>query len=687
MKFSCSWLSDYVTLPADPNGRAQELASRLTAAALAVEHVERVGEDVVLDVDVTTNRVDAMNHLGLARDISAIFDQELRLPPCDFVESSRPASERVSIHLEDPRGIRYAARIVENVQVGPSPAWLRKRLEAIGQRSINNVVDVTNYVLWELGQPLHGFDLDTLRGGRISVRGARPGEQLVTLDGERRELDPEVLVIADAERAVGLAGVMGGLETEVTATTRNILLESAHFDPKAVRRGAKKLGLHTDACHRFERGADPEVCAWALERAVHLIQQVAGGEVARGVVDVRQGPLTLPSGRLELARLERFLGISVPAAQVERWLGRLGFSLVAEGEGSWRVTVPSWRYYDVRPLSPAGTVYEADLFEEVARLAGLDALPATLPPSVGAEPPPTPLQLLRRQVRGVLAASGFAEAITFAFQDGAEGARLGSLRPESAVLKLANPLSERYSAMRRSLLPGLVEAARFNQRRGAASVRLFEVARAFFPKEGASLPEEVEMVGLVAGGEVGSPWQGRQELDFYAVKGVLETLIGNLEGKLEARPGRRQGWVEGATAELWVDGKLAGHLGLLEEEEHFPLWLAELALEALPAPLGTRAIHPPSRFPAVAVDLTLTHSLAIEWLELAGVIRDQAPAHLSSFELKDRYHGAGVPAGAVNTTIAFLYHAEDRSLTQEEVNQGQSALASALQERFGLRAP
>ncbi len=696
MKFSLAWLRDLVDLPEEP----ATVASRLTAAGLAVEQVEEAGSDTVLDVEVTTNRVDAMNHLGLARELAAIFDRPLRMPDASPPEAAEPAAGAVRVSIADPGCHRYAARVVRGVRIGPSPAWLRARLEAIGGRSINNVVDVTNYVLWELGQPIHAFDFAKVGGREIIVRAARAGEKLVTLDGVERELDLETLVIADAAEPVGLGGVMGGQASEVTEATVEVLIESAHFSPKAVRRTARRLGMHTDASHRFERGSDPEMCAFAASRAATLIRQVAGGEVLAGVVDVRREPdrSWRLQGRLAQARLDRFVGIPVPPADVERWLTRLGFELEREGEDAWRVRVPSWRWYDFQsprtaagPGGGVGECWESDLFEEAARLLGLDAIPATLPATRGGDAPPSPAIIRRRQVARHLAACGYAEAIHYAFHDPVDAAKLPALKP-GAPVELANPLSERYSVMRRSLLPGLVESARFNQRRGAAAVRLFEIGRVFFarsilhrPASGATpeLPEEVEMVGLVAGGSVGSPWQRLAEIDFFDLKGAVEGLAAGFGVEIEARPAVLPGLLEGATAELLSRGEVVGYLGRLAEEEGCPLFVAELALPALGEGPAGLEVEASSRFPGVAADLTLTHGTEVPWAELAAAIEAHRPSILTGFELKDRYQGPGVPEGAVNTTIAFAYGAPDRSLTQEEVNAAHLALANQLESRYG----
>jgi phenylalanyl-tRNA synthetase beta chain len=693
MLFSRNWLADYVELPDGPGGPA-ELARRLTLAGLAVETTEEKGDDFLFDIDVTTNRPDCMNHLGLAREIAVLYDRPLKRPAAEPEESAEGAGSAARVRVEDPAGCpRYVARVIRGVQVGPSPDWLRRRLESIGLRSINNVVDVTNFVLWETGQPLHAFDLARLAEATIVVRRARPGERVTTLDGQDRELDETSLIIADAERPVALAGVMGGLDSEVTGATRDILLESAHFDRKTVRVTARRLGMHTDASHRYERGSDPEACADAATRAAALLAEVAGGTVLAGAVDVRADGFDWQRhGTLDLARLEAFAGAALQTADVERWLAGLGFGLEPEGSAApaWRVTVPSWRYFDFEPRpEPPHEVYPQDLYEEVLRIHGFDSIPSALPAIAGSDGPRTPDQIRRARVRRHLVACGYAEAVNFAFQDPAADAAFPSLRPAAAAIPLVNPLSERYSVMRRSLLPNLVESARFNQRRGARAVRLFEVATVFFPREGA-LPDQPELLGLVCGGRLGTPWDREMDLDLFDLKGVLDSLAEEMGVRLEARPARPPGLpglLPGNTAELFLpDGTAAvGYFGRVEAEEGYPLYVAEIAMAALGEGWEGLEVEAPSRFPGIEADFTLTHSLDTSWEEIRRATAELAPPDLVSFGLKDRYRGPGVPEGAVNTTMSFLYNSRERSLTQDEVNERQSGLRQELERRFGWR--
>jgi phenylalanyl-tRNA synthetase beta chain len=681
MEFSKSWLSEYVELPAD----AGEIQRRLTAVGLAVEGLEERGDDTILDIDVTTNRPDCMNHLGIARELAVIYGRPLKRPAAEPEEATERVEDAAAVDVEDWEGCpRFVARVVRGVRIGPSPDWLRARLEAIGLRPINNVVDVTNFILWEMGQPLHAYDLAKLGGSRILVRRAQPGETLVTLDGVERKLDSGMLVIADADRPVGLAGVMGGADSEVTEATADVLIEGAHFDRKHVRVAARGLGMHTEASHRFERGTDPELCLEAVSRAASLIAQIAGGTVLSGAIDRRREDFPpVLQGRLDLGRLDAFAGAAVPKESAHRWLEGLGFR-VNNGGPVWDVTVPSWRLFDFQPR-PDGTVYEQDLFEEVLRHFGFDNIPAALPALAGADAPKTPRQILREKVRDHLAACGLAETVHFSFQGEDMDGSFPSLRPDAKPLRLANPLSDRYNVMRRSLIPNLVETARFNQRRGLPAVRIFEIATVFYETPESEIPDQPEHVGLVCGGRVGNAWERETELDFFDLKGVIESVADAVGVRLEIRPASLPGLLEGSAAELFRSGQRIGYLGRVAQEEAYPLYVAEIALDAFEGGDVSLQVEAPSRFPAIDADLTFTHSRDTPWAEVDRTIAELRPPDLVSWEMTVRYRGQGVPEGAVNTTIHFLYNSPERSLTQEEVNERQLALAAELERRFGWK--
>ena len=688
MIFSYRWIQRYL----DPGAPAEEIARRLTGAGLAVENREAHGDDELFDIDVTTNRPDCMNHFGLARETAALLDQKLSLPATDAPEKGAQIDEVASLAIEDDLGCpRYVARVVRGAKVGPSPTWLREALEAIGQRSINNAVDITNFVLWELGQPIHAFDLARLKDSTIVVRRGRKGESLTTLDEEVRELDERILVIADAERPVALAGIMGGYDSEVSGSTVDILIESAHFDPARVRLGANLLGMHTDASHRFERGADPGICRVAADRVAKLLVETAGGELLPGALEVRNEDCEWRlSGSLSLQRAIRFGGVDLAASDVEKWLTDIGFSLRPTVAGQWEVAVPTWRYYDMRPDpakpigQPQAQVFEADLFEEVLRLHGLEGLPSTLP-AVGGPDEGSSLDHERRQaVRTHLAASGYLEAINFAFHEEGVDRSYPVLRQHGEPVKLANPLSELYAVMRRSLVPGLVAAAEFNQRRGCQAIRLFEIGHVFPGGETA----EVEMVGLIGGGQDDLPWSRPSEYDLFELKGAVECLGRRFGVEIEARPANLPGLVQGTASHLHdasATATVLGYLGQVDSRDTpYPLYVAELDVAGFR--LGdARPIELPSRYPGVEMDLTLTQDAKIPWWKIAEAIRSVEVPDLVEFGLKDRYTGEEVPSGAVNTTLYFFYNAMGSSLTREAVNERHEAVRDMLERRFGWK--
>lgn len=685
MKYSYAWLGEYVRLPEISPAAVEELANDLTSVGLSLEGHELVAGDAILDVDVTSNRPDCMNHLGLAREIAVKRGAPLRAPVFSFAESPSPNGPRASVRIDDAEGCpRFTLRVIRGVKIGPSPEWLVRRLEAIGSRSINNVVDATNFCLWESGQPLHAYDLATVPGGELVVRRARSGEKLVTLDGKERELDPEVLVIGDRSRVVGLAGIMGGLDTEVTARTTDVLLEAAHFDRRRVRIGAKRLGMHTDASHRFERGADFEHCDDASRRCAALIAEIAGGTVEGPAVDRIASAPEPVHWQLSGPDLERFGGTTVADAEIERILSGLGFAPRRSGERLWEGSVPSWREVDFEPRRdrlPAREAWRQDLFEEVWRQAGLDAIPATLPALGGVDSGWNPEHDRRDRLRDRLAGFGYAEAIHYAFGERRADSAFPRLVGEGDPIALANPLSELYAVMRRSLVPNLMAAAEFNANRGARSVRLFESGH-LFPGGKAV---EIEALAMVTGGSDGGPWDRRAESDLLGLKGEVEALLADLGVEAMVSPAELPGITPGTGAHLSFGGAIVGWFGRLRAfDGAFPLFAAELVLDRLPLQRERIRVEPPSRFPGIDADLTLTHSLDLAWRELAAAITAAQVEDLARFDLKDRYQGKGIPAGAVATTIAFHYRAPERSLTQEEVNQRHQALAGDLERRFGI---
>jgi phenylalanyl-tRNA synthetase beta chain len=676
MKFSLAWLRDHLETSLGPD----ELARRLTAAGMNVEVREVAGDDEVWDVDVTTNRPDAMNHRGLAREAAAAGCGTLRPLAVSLAEGAVATGELAQVTVEDAHGCpRYCARVIRGVRIAPSPPALAARLERCGIRPINNVVDATNYVLLDVGQPLHAFDLARLEGREIIVRRARPGEQLTTLDGAARALDPVDLVIADRTRAVALAGVMGGADSEISAGTRDLLLESATFDPRSVRRTARRLAMKTEASHRFERGCDREMARVAADLVAALIADTAGGEAAGGVIDSAPAVTAPRTIEMSLARLDAFAGCAIPPDLTLSAFAALGFRPERAGDAV-TCTVPSWRM-DLELVE--------DLYEEALRLYGYDNIPSRLPEvstSPGARLGSWPRT---ERAREALVAVGAAEATTYSFiGEEADAATAGTaLSGRGDAVRVANPLSARMAVMRRSLLAGLAEAAGANLRRGADRVLVGEVGRVFFA-DGSAVREE-ERLALVSAGEVG-PWDSARPAGFLDLKGVVEAALTGL-GVTGAtwRPAAVPVLARGEGAEVVRDGRVLAVAGRLAEaiaaqvEAPAPLWVAEIDLACV-AERDVPTYRPLPRFPAVTSDLTVRHKQDLAYDRLVAAIRAAAPPWLESVTPVVRYQGEGVGPGEVKTTVRLVYRNPERSLTQDEVNAAHFEVMDSLARELGV---
>jgi len=590
-------------------------------------------------------------------------------------EANTPVNEAVTIEIADPDlCARYCGRVVRNVEVKPSPEWLQRRLEAVGQRAINNVADVTNYVLMELGHPLHAFDLWRLKQQKIIVRRARPGEPLRTLDGIDRTLNAENLVIADGERPAALAGVMGGEESEISSITRTVALEAAWFQPLSIRRTSKAQGLHTEASHRFERGADVEMARVALDRAAALIAQVAGGEILAGVVDVYPGEKPREDFVLRRTEILRILGAEVSWEEVERILRALGFETVRRATEGWRVTPPTYRLDITR---------EIDLIEEVARHFGYDRLPARVRPA-----PPRVERDLRREnslkISSLLVALGYHEIIPPSFLDPEENARFTDLPP----VQLANPLSQDASVLRSTTLPSMVHALRWNLDRDQHSLRLFEIGKIYTPRpEG--LPEErwVLTLGLSGTSCVATVHESETPFNFFDLKGDVETLLHafhlpGLTFQAQANPC----FEAGAAGRFVTDGKALAEGGRLhrdlarEYKLREPVWLLELDLDALlGTPLRASVFRSYSKFPAVERDFSLVVPESVPYGRLEEVIRRLDIPEIQDSRPVEQFRGGAVPAGQYSLLLRVTFQSGDRTLTSEEVSEAGRRLLTALE--------
>ena len=676
MKVSLNWLKEFVEVPVD----ARRLKSDLISIGLNAESFQAVGEDVVFEVEVTTNRPDCLSHYGVAREVAALYHN--RLAPLEYVckESGAPASAEASIEILNPElCARYCGRVIRGVEVKSSPEWLARRLESIGQRSINNVADITNYVLMELGHPLHAFDLTRLEGRKIIVRAARPGEQLQTLDGVNRTLAASDLVIADSTRPVALAGVMGGEESEISDETHTVLLESAWFDPISIRRTSKSQGLHTEASHRFERGADIEMAPVALDRAALLIAQLAGGEILRGIIDVY--PVRRQRTYIELRRREihRILGVEVPWEEVERVLRSLGFKVERRGTEGWRVT-PPLRRLDVDR--------EVDLIEEVARHYGYNRLPARIRP---AAPRLVTGQARNKELKisGTLVALGYREIIPSAMVDPAENAQFTDRPP----VVLENPLSQDASAMRSSAVPSMIHTLKWNLDRYRADLRLFEMGRVYSARE-KGLPDERRVLVLGASGRLApGTVHGRElEVSFFDIKGDIEQLLDCFD-----LPGLRfepfcVAYLEDALAGRFVaDGANIATLGRLKEglardyKLRQAVWLAEIDLDTLlRTTLKQSSFKPISKFPPVERDFSLVVPASAAYSHLEQTIRGLGIEEIQSVTPVERRSSEELPPGTIPAGYASLllhitFQSPTRTLASDEVEAQTRRIVEALE--------
>lgn len=657
------------------------------AAAAGARFVDAfpAARDTILEIGLTPNRPDGLGHIGLAREAAVLFEAQF-MPPAaedpELVAGDGPA-HGAKVAIEDgERCPHYVAAVLAHVRVGPSPLEVRWRLASLGVRPISNVVDVTNMVMLEFGHPMHAFDLDKVRGGRIIVRRARPGESLVTLDGATRELDGDDLVVCDAEGPVALAGVMGGGDSEITATTERVLLECAYFDPQAVRRSARRHGLHTESSHRFERGVDWGDSDAAIARATSLIARLGRAKATGRAQRTEARALSRRTVVLRHERLDAVLGAEVDRGAACSILGRLGFALRASETGLDVWEVPSFRPDVSR---------EVDLVEEVGRVRGYDGIPTTLP-AVRASRDAAPRQALARRARQAAVAIGLSEAVTYAFVAPRDLLAVGA--PPSTVT-LRNPLSEERSVMRTSLLPGLLQAVARAARHGEPDARLFTVAPVFLAAspEG-SVDERLGFAAVLAGER--AAWLRKAEaVDVWDAKGIAQAMVARLRGhdcvtRLEAPTERPPALHPRGAACVEIDGCPVGSLGPLHPDvmDAFGLRgavvLVELDLCALDAVVATPVRFTPlPRFPASSRDLAIVVADAVAAGEVEQAVRDAAGDLAENVTLFDRFVGAGVAAHQVSLALHVVYRAGDRTLTDAEVDARHAQVVAAMASRFG----
>ncbi|MFH1783988.1 MAG: phenylalanine--tRNA ligase subunit beta [bacterium] len=666
-------------------------------------------DDVILDIDLTPNRGDCLSVLGIAREVSAILDVPLKLPDSPIRESARKASDIAAIEIQEPALCsRYSSRIIEGVKIAPSPLSLQYRLKSMDIRPINNIVDITNLVLLELGHPLHAFDYDLIKGKKIVVRCAQKNEKIKTLDEVQRKLDETVLVIADEKDPVALAGIMGGFESSVTESTKNVLLESAYFNPMSIRRSAKKLDLATEASYRFERGVDMNNLVVALARTTSLIQEYCGGEVAKGMIDVYPSKLKSSQILFRPQRSNKVLGIEVPNQEAEAILKRLGFEISYQVSGSKEVLCRE----DMLPESIVVTVpahrnditEEIDLIEEVARIYGYDKIRAAKPYW---QPPEQALDteaLIEKKMKDALVNKGFYEVINFSFmnEEVLDRLQLPVSDPRRKYVSIENPLSAEMGLMRSTLLGSIIENISRNKRYNIDNIKIFEVSRVFIPKKGDVLPVEKNMIaGSICGQEEASGWSKKpQNVDFFYLSGIIEVILGlcgisrgsGKSGAYVLERSKEPMYHPGRSADVKMDGKCVGSFGELTQNvlDAFdiadPVYTFELDLNAILKRVSLSKTYTPlSKYPAVTRDIAFLLESDVSSRDIVELIKKKGGEFLRDVKLFDVYKGEQVKSGYKSMAYSLVYQSNQRTLTDEEVNKVHAEIADQLQKKLGAQ--
>jgi len=663
MKILLNWLSDYIKI----DKSAEEIAEILSDLGFPCEGIEKLDNDAVIDVEVTSNRGDCLGYIGVARELAAATGEKLIMPEVELDESDKDVAELAGVQIDEPDLCgRYTAQVIEGVKVGPSPDWLRKRLEAIGMRSVSNVVDATNYAMMETGQPPHAFDYDKVAQGKIIVRKARAGERIVSIDGTQCDLDPDMLVITDPSGPVAVAGIMGGLDTEVGEKTTRILLEDAHFDPVCVRTTSRKLGLPSEAAFRFERVVDIEKVDWASKRTAQLMIQVGGGKVAKGVVDVYPGRPEQKEVTLRLSRLGKLLGIEIPAEQCLKILSALDFEPKLKG-GLITCTVPSWR----------SDVYrEVDLIEEIARVHGFSKVPTERKIEIEVVPA-DPRQKLAESIRTYLNACGFYETINVTFVDNSI-AELFSEAGAKRHLAVRDELRKSANLLRQTLIGSLLGVLKTNVNARNLPCRIFEIADTFVPTErqGGELPIQKTKIALVCDG------------DFRDLRGVIEGLINSIgrNAQIDFAPVDLV-WAQ-TGAKILLNSRPIGTAGIVSQAVGQKLdfkdlspCAAELEFEQLMSVAGGAVkVKLIPRFPAIQRDLSIIVGEAIPWADIIKAIKSKAPSELEDIRFVGIYRGKGIPSGSKSVTLSLRFRDEDGTLTHEIVDGFEAEIVRSLAE-------
>lgn len=680
MKISLNWLNDYVTAGIPP----EKLAHRLTMAGLEVEKIVTTRGDTVFEMEITPNRPDCLSMVGVARETAAILDKACRFPGTK--KRARPR-QKCEVAVDDPRGCpRYVGTLIENVVIRKAPDRITKRLGAIGVKSINNVVDITNFCLMENGQPLHAFDYDRLAGGKIVVRRARRGERIVTIDGAERELDPSILVIADEQRPVAIAGIMGGKDTEVTAKTKNILLESAYFDPVLIRRASRKLGLSSDSSYRFERGVDDNMVEGGASRAVALILENAKGVVTkRSDVAAAGGKKAQRPMAISADQINAYSGASFTAARYKGILKKLDFHVAGAGGKIFKVTPPSFRR-DIRE--------PVDIVEEVLRVIGYDRVPLSFPLIKASADAPDPGWNRRRDVRNLFLAQGFDEVITYTMINRESLERSG--QPGAEGTAVLNPLTQDQGIMRPSMLPSLLPVILLNINRGQKNIKFFETGKIYTAKG------EQDVLGVIMTGLRSDDWRrtAKEEVDYYDLKGALEQVLarsGVQREKIQFKPGQEAYFEDGRQSAVLIGGRQVGVAGEIDGEvldrwgiKKKGVYFAQMDMDGIYGrEKAQRKYRPVPAFPAVCRDISLAVNTTVTAYEIEQTIRKAAQAErrvaLTDVKFIEKYEGDKIPQGHRGLVFSLTYQSRlARTLRDEEAAEVHAKVCDALVKDWGV---
>ncbi len=681
MRILYNWLKDYVDLKTPP----EKLAELLTMSGLSVESVEKMGNDHILEIEVTSNRADCLSVIGVAREVAAITGRRLKVPKVKGLKP-RQSDLKVDIKIEDKKLCpRYTGRVIADIKAGESPAWLKSKIEKMGLRSVNNIVDITNFCLFETGEPMHAFDLDKIPGGEVIVRRARKGEKIVTIDGIERTLNDATLVIADRLKPIAIAGVMGGLDTEVSGTTKNVLLEAALFDPVSIRRTSRRLGLSTESSYRFERRVDAENIIWSSDRASSLIREEASGIPGR-IFEIGTSHEKPRAISLRYSRSNKVLGLDIAPAKVNKILTSLGLKVKSRGAGRAHLTIPAFRN-DLQD--------EIDLIEEVARIQGYDKIPLTIPAVVEqplVEAREKAVMIANKKIRTVLTGIGFDEIITYSL------VKRGLLNmagiTDKSCVEIENPLSAEQEVMRSSLVPGMLNVMLWNANRKIRDLKLFELGNIYTAAPGGAREKRSLAIGMT--GQAYSSWSDKPRMvQFADLMGALEAVLSEFGiGAMSytMKEAKDEKFSASACAAIGVGDRTIGMAGLVSSniQKNFdmqnPVYILELDIDSLIDHIVMeKKFKDIPKYPSVSRDISIIVGKEVPNRDMVSLMKNRGGNILKDILLIDRYSGKQIPDGKIGLTYHLEYQDMAKTLEEKEVSEAHSRIITALEEKFGAR--